>query len=101
MFNHELLELIKKATSVKKCVENGGVPVFKIEVNYKSGITRRVWCLEFSFERKGDGVLSVDFKHLFNGDRWLFLNLDEVESFYTVDVDVITKEDIEKYDLDI
>ena len=60
------------------------VNIFKVQINYKSGISVISDFRKFDGETKGTEVVSLDW--LADGGRPIFINISEIESIYQLEV---------------
>lgn len=73
-------------------VENGGVVIFKIRMRYKSGASEDFWVKSFSYN---DGEWS--WESLKSGNRPIKMGVDDIESVWQVDVDVMTDAEVKEF----
>ena len=69
------------------------VPVYKVRINYKSGIGESVWFLEFDVDIP---LTTINYKELCVSKRPVYFNIDEIESIYQVGISFINKKELDE-----
>jgi len=69
------------------------IPVYKIRINYKSGISEEMWVLEFNTQIP---LTKIDYKALSLTKTSIYMNVDAIESIYQVGIAFIDKNDFDR-----
>ena len=67
------------------------VPVFKIQIGYKSGHTDKAWYLSFKVNKQTGNII---YQSLTNATERLYINIDEIEFINRIDITFIDKNDV-------
>lgn len=91
-------EALKKAVRVvneSKSMGKDDMIIYLIEVNYKSGKSRKFWAKEFTFNMTPSGLTNVKWLPAFVDDS-LYMNVGEIESVWQLDSKVVKKKTLEE-----
>jgi hypothetical protein len=78
----------------RKLLREGGLPIFKVRIVYKSGHVDEFWAKEFEI-LKG----RWSWKAVFDSHRPVMMGVDEIESVWQVDYTVVPKNELDHYGL--
>lgn len=93
--NQELRDLLDKIENVKIGVKCNRVPVYKVRVNYKSGISEEFWAFNFEYENN-HGAETYTWKKLHKSTSGpIQLNIDSVDSTWLLETEMLTREQAE------
>lgn len=97
LMNHaDIRKIIEKEIDISKDVRGGGIPIYKVKINYKSGISQENWY--FKFNVTGG---TYEWRIFANHNRPMLMNVENIESVYITDTFVIPKGMINEYELEI
>ena len=67
-----------------KKIEDGGIIVYEIQVNYNSGIQQKFWVYEFDYQNG-----TYTWKPILDTHKPLIIGVNEIESVWQIGLDVI------------
>ena len=88
----ELSELLRKQEHRNKKLPENVVELFLIKINYRSGISEKLWFKVFEVNKTGN-YLSVNYETAFESNTPFFFNPKDIESIYQLDTAYVTNID--------
>lgn len=75
-----------------RVIKNGGMAVYKVKIIYKSGASKEFWVKDFSCVNG-----TYTWEPLFITDKPVILGVDNIESVWQTDLEVLTDDDVEYF----
>lgn len=84
--------MVEKEGEIAVRIGSGEIPIYKVRINFDSGISEDFWAKKFSIGMTDEGAREISWVPLVNGCKPVSIIMSKVESAWIVDVDTMLPE---------